>query len=188
MKLLAVFLLSVGALCAQRSGAAVQQVRYPYDQPTTLFAYDGSGNLTYVGYATSKQASFSWTRTASTLTSIAVASNVGTVTTSTAHGLAVGNSVIVAGSTTSALNGTYRIATIGSTTTFTITTSGVSDATYNNAAMTASTTAPRSSAAIWSISCLVYNGSNQLISKGWAGGLPASSVYIWDNRATISCQ
>jgi hypothetical protein len=172
-------------LSAQKTGAPVEQVNYPYEQPTLVIDYSGA-NAIYIGYATAKQPSFSWTVAASTLTSIAVATNVGTVTTSTAHGLAIGNPVIVTGSTTSALNRTYRIATVPSGTTFTITTSGVSDGTYNTAALVVSTIAPRTTAAIWSISCLQYSGAN-LIYKGWVNGVQTPNQ-IWANRATLPCQ
>lgn len=188
-----VLLFSIPAF-AQFSGQWVSPVQYPQAQPTVVIDYDGSNNPIYIGYAApfgpwnngSVPASFSWTRAAATLTSIVVATNVGTATTSTAHGLRIGNQVVVAGSTTAALNGTYRIATIPSTTTFTITTSGVADATYNNAAMTLTTTAPRTTVAIWNIECLNYTSSN-LIDKHWVNGNPKTLV-IWDSRATYPCQ
>lgn len=153
---------------------------------SALNFYDGSSNLIYRCQAVSTQPSYSWTRAATTLTSVAVSTNVGTVTTSSAHGLTAGNSVAIAGSTTAALNGTYKIATVGATTTFTITTAGVGDATYNNAAMTLSTTAPRSTAAIWSIHAYQYSGTNLTVEQ-WANGSTAMNK-ICDNRATISYQ
>lgn len=42
---------------------------------------------------------------------VALASNVATLTTSAAHGYAVGDSVVIAGLTTTALNGTYTLTT-----------------------------------------------------------------------------
>lgn len=179
---------------AQFSGTWVSPVKYPQAQPTQLLGYDGSSNVIYVGAAApfgpwangSVPASFAWTRAASTLTNIVVLTNVGTVTTSTAHGLQINNPVVVAGSTTAALNGTYRVATVPSSTTFTIATSGVADATYNNAAMTATTTAPRTTVAIWNISCLIVASSNTTAIQ-WVNGNP-KSLSIWDNRATLPCQ
>lgn len=186
MKLLTLFALFAGIALAQHSGAAVAQVQYPYDSPAMLFAYSGTNN-TYIGYASAKQTAFSWTRAATTLTNIVVATNVGTATTSTAHGLAIGNPVVVTGSATTALNATYRIATVPSTTTFTITTSGVADATYTTG-LVVTTTAPRSTAAIWAITCMTYDGSNNLTSKLWVNGTPGTFNQIWDNRATLACQ
>lgn len=167
---------------------------------TSLFFYDGSNNLQYVCKARQPFATFTWAVTPSvaagqgTLTSIVVSSNVGTVTTSGNHGLAVNNRVVVAGSTTSALNGSYVIQTVGAATTFTITTSGVADGTYNTAALTVSTTAPRSSTAIWSVEKLTYNVGNFLIADQYAAGSTSGSgattaySFICDNRATLAYQ
>jgi len=60
---------------------------------------------------------------AGTITNKALTSNVATLTTSAAHGFEAGDSVVVAGLTTSALNGTYTIVSAPTTTTFTYTTS-----------------------------------------------------------------
>ena len=66
------------------------------------------------------------------LTSIVVASNVGTVTTSSAHGLSTGRQVAIYGGagSSSKLNGLYTITVTGGST-FTITTAGVTNGTYN---------------------------------------------------------
>jgi hypothetical protein len=78
-----------------------------------------------------------------TLTSIVVSSNVGTVTTTVAHGLVPGNNVRVMSSSTSALNsGSYTVATVPTSTTFTIATANVANATYNNAGMLVAYTTP----------------------------------------------
>jgi hypothetical protein len=56
-----------------------------------------------------------------TVTNVALTSNVATLTTSTAHGFAVGNTVVVSGVTnnTNLFNGTYTVASVPTTTTFT---------------------------------------------------------------------
>ena len=138
--------------------------------PNTPYSYlifrDGSNNIEYICRALSRQPSFDWRVSDTTLTSIVVSSNTATVTTASAHGLAVGNQVSVFGSAVAALNGGYQVATVGATT-FTFTTSGVSDATYNNAELGVGTTAPRSNASIWSIQKFFYTTS--LIDRfGWA--------------------
>lgn len=67
--------------------------------------------------------------------SISVTSNVATVTTFLAHGMSTGASVTVASSGNGSLDGSYTI-TRDSNTRFHFTTSGVSNGTYNAAAMT----------------------------------------------------
>lgn len=73
----------------------------------------------------------------STLTSITVAANVATVTTAAAHGLThTGQQATVVGATVDTdLNGTYSIATIPTSTTFTFATAAVADATYTEATL-----------------------------------------------------
>lgn len=58
-----------------------------------------------------------------TVSSITRSSTTGTITTSTAHGLEVGDYILIAGADQSGYNGTFRIQTVPSTTTFTITVS-----------------------------------------------------------------
>ncbi len=78
---------------------------------------------------TSDADSRSFTRAASTLTSISVTTNTATATTSAAHGLHVGQSIVVAGATVDTdLNATYAIATVPTSTTFTFTTVNVTGA------------------------------------------------------------
>jgi len=54
-----------------------------------------------------------------TVSNVARTGTTATITTSTAHTLEVGDSVVIAGLTNSALNGTYTIVTVPTTTTFT---------------------------------------------------------------------
>ncbi len=102
------------------------------------------------------------------LTNISVSSNVGTINFGATAQLWVGQRVTVAASTTSALNGTYRINGVSGSTA-TIATAGVSDGTYNNAAMTVSTTGPLLNAAVWAIRISTYT-DGILDSTYYAGG------------------
>lgn len=165
----------------------------------TILGYYPSSTVQYYCKAQSQPAiSYSWVVTAAggsgVLTSIVVLTNAGTITTTTAHGLAVGNVVTVSGSTTSALNGSYIIQTVGSTTTFTITTVAVSNATYNNAALKVSTAAPRTSAAQWAVQRVTLDGSGNLTAGQWAADLTSgaggstSYRFICDNRGTLAYQ
>lgn len=176
--------------CAAQDNAKGQLVSInpgPPAQPiSALNFYDASNNQIYRCQAVSVQPTYTWTVTAKTLTSIVDSSNTATATTSTDHGLSVGNAVTIAGATDTDLNGTYIIATVPGTTTFTITTASVTDATYNGAALTMSTTAPRSSVAIWSIRRYQYSGTN-LTHEQWVGG-STSMNKICDNRASLSAQ
>jgi hypothetical protein len=83
-----------------------------------------------------KEPTLSVSVAAGTLTSVAVASNVGTVTW-IGHGLDTGCSVTLSGATVDAqLNGTYS-ATYATSDTFAITTAAVSDATYTETTLAA---------------------------------------------------
>jgi len=185
----AIAVLLVCAACFAQENTKGQVVTInpgpPAQGVSALNFYDGSNSLIYRCQAVSIQPRYTWTVAASTLTNVVVSSNTGTVTTASAHGLQVGNSITLSGSSTSALNGTYKIATVGSTTTFTITTAAVSDATYTTG-LVMTTTAPRSTAAIWSIRAYTYSGTN-LTNEQWANGSTAMNQ-ICDNRTTISYQ
>ena len=68
--------------------------------------------------------------TLGSITSIVSTSDVATVTTGSAHGLSVGQYVMVTGSTTAYVNGIYKVASVPSSTTFTYAqNSGASDGT-----------------------------------------------------------
>jgi hypothetical protein len=181
MRTLTLLLAFTGGLFAQAVG--VNQVQGPppsaYEK---LFFYDGSNNLQYICMAQQNQRANSYSVSGSTLTSIVVATNVGTVTFGTAPGLYVGARITVSGSTTAALNGAYQVTAVSGAT-VTITTSGVSDATYSNAALTVTTNNPLTGAAIWAIQVFSYNVSNQLIDAHWAGG-SAGEAFACSNRAS----
>lgn len=77
-----------------------------------------------------------WTRTAGTLVSIVVASNVGTVTTSAANDFGPSALLKISGATVDTdLNGEYAVVGVTSPTIFTIATVGVADGTYTEATL-----------------------------------------------------
>jgi hypothetical protein len=140
------------------------------DATESRYYRDASSNLEYLctTLATQPEAA-SWTRSLATtyqpkssiaqatLTNIVDAANTSTVTTSGAHGLSVGQWVTISGATVdSDLNGTYVIATVGSSTTFTVTTASVSDATMNESTLKVATVAPRTNAYIWAVRKFYY--------------------------------
>lgn len=145
------------------------------------FYRDGSGNTEYICTALGTNVVSVWTRSATTsrqprtpssvggnatLTSIVVASNVATATTSAAHGLSVGQWVKVEGATvdtdlnSTSTDGAYKVASVPTGTTFTFSTSSVADATYNESTLKLSTTAPRTNALVWAVRKLYYTGTN----------------------------
>ncbi len=184
-KLVALALLMVSGVLAQNKTTVNIGLGTPDEAYTGLYFWDGSGNLEYVCKAPAFRfgvaQSYTWARTPALgqgqLTSITVLTNVGTVTTSAAHGLAVGNLVTVAGATVDTdLNGAYVIATVGSATTFTITTANTANATYSEATLNISTTAPRTTANYWAIEKRVYNVSNQITADQWAIGTASGGI------------
>jgi hypothetical protein len=162
------------ALCAVVSALAQQNVTITQKPGTPPYVfqyyYDANGNVIYTCRAAQLTlVPSSVKRADSTLTSIAVSTNVGTVTTAAAHNLWIGALVVVSGSTTAALNGTYKVLTVPTSTTYTITTSGVADATYNSAATVITTNQPLLSDPVWAIQVNTYNTSLQLTGSYWAG-------------------
>lgn len=185
-------LLGAADLFSQTTGQPVAVVLYPPETPTRFLDYTGT-NLTYLCVAspTNKTSTpgnytYSLSVTGSGLTSIVVLTNVGTVTTVAANGLMAGQMVAVTGSTTSALNASYIIQSITSTTVFTITTAGVGNATYNNGPLTISGNAPLLTSPIWSIAHFLYDGSNNLTGSQCANGACSQQTNICANRATLS--
>lgn len=164
---IALVLCFVASLMAQVP--SVNQVSGPPPAPfVSLDFYDGTGNLQYVCKANQfLQTPNTVQKSDSSLTSIAVATNVGTVTTLAAHGAWVGMRVTVSGSATTALNGTYVVKTVPSSTTYTITTSGVGDATYTDAGLVIATSNPLTTQSVWAIQVLTYSGSS-LSGTYWA--------------------
>lgn len=152
-------------------GQAVNQVSAPPPAPwVSFYYYDGSSNLQYVCQAASHQATTTF-RVPATLTNIVVSSNTGTITFASTSYLWPGAWITISGSATSALNGTYKILTVSSATA-TITTSGVSDATYTD--MSIATNSPLLNASVWALHVYTYTGTT-LLSDYWAG-LPSLTV------------
>jgi hypothetical protein len=162
-RLLLFFALAAGAFA---QGQAVNQVGGPTpDSWVANMTYSGS-NLSYVCWARALQPVTTFYESSSTLTNIVVSTGTATITFSSTSYLWIGAQITVAGSTTTALNGTYKVTGVASSTATFTTAAG--DATYNNAALTVSTTAPLLNAAVWSIQELVYSSSN-VVGVYWAG-------------------
>jgi len=175
----------VCSLAWAQEGSAVNQSEGPPHKGWTFRGFYTGTLLDYACYAEAVQQAYAFKRTDSTLTNIVDAANLATVT-APAHGLSVGNAVTVSGATVdSDLNGTYYVLTIVSADVFTFVSASVSDATYTEATLTVTTTAPRTSARQWSIQKLSYDGSNNVVMKQWANGTPGSRN-ICDDRATAT--
>jgi len=169
--LLALVCLAIPAL-AQITRVRTEEV--PAVEATeTLFYRDGSGNYEYtcIAKASNETSIFSRDTGSSTqpkssiatvtLTNVVVASDVATANFSGAHGLAVGHRIKILGATVDTdLNGTYTIASVPGSTSLTFTTASVADATYNEAGLNISTTAPRTNSAVWSIQRNFYSGGS----------------------------
>jgi len=173
--ILILLVLSISALAQSQSSPSVV-IRPPVT--TILQYYDGSNNLEYVCRTPYPATKSTFSVAASTLTSIVVSSNTGTVTIPS-HGLAVGNAITVTGTTGDTdLNDTWIVQTVTNANVFTVTTANVSDATYNNAAMIVTTTAPRSSVPIWQITKYSYTSTYRTREQN------SRPNQICDNRAT----
>lgn len=198
MKKLFAGLLAAMSLYGQVSTTVALSKGNPDAAYTTLNFYSGA-NLIYICKAPAfrQQATYTWAITPGvgqgTLTNVVVLTNTGTVTTSAAHGLTIGNKVTITGATVDTdLNGSYYVQTVPSSTTFTITTASVANATYTDATMSLYTTAPRTTAPIWSIQRYGYDGSNNRITEQFAvssvtGGVGTVAYsFICDDRATTT--
>lgn len=185
MKKLLFFALALASALAAQEGAVVNQsIGPPPTGYTELNTFSGA-NLTHVCRARSVQQPYTASVLAGTMTNIVVLTNVGTVTWVN-HGLAVGNRTTVAGTVVDTdLNASYNVVGVTSADVFTITTASVGDATYTTG-LTITTTAPRNTAAIWSIQKFSYSGANQTASQ-WASGNPAMTN-ICANQATLNYQ
>ncbi len=108
-------------------------------------------------------------RSDSTLTSIVVLTNVGTVTTASAHGLYQGARVTITGATVDTdLNASYVVQSVSSSTVYTITTASVGNATYTDAGLVISTREPLTTASLWAIQVVVSNASAFATGAYWA--------------------
>lgn len=178
-------LLLASAYCLFGQGSSVSQTAGPPNTSfVTLLFYNGSSQLIYACYSPSLAPTTTYAIGATPgLTNIVVLTNVGTITFAATAQLWVGQIVTVVGSTTSVLNGTYRISAVSGSTA-TIATSGVADATYSTAALAVSTAGPTLDALKWSIQVLTYASTN-LATVYWANSanLAPNSQLACSNRA-----
>lgn len=189
--ILALVLFVCSAFSQTQDGNSFTVGQMTPDNPASILLFgDATTNcggdqcLIYTCTAYSRQPQFTWSINESSLTSIVDSANTATVTTVAAHGLVVGNRVTITGATDPELNASYAVATVGSTTTFTITTANVTDATYNTAPLAVATTAPRTTQPIWKVLKLSYEGMTAfLIRKQNSKPLTGQ---ICDNRATLT--
>ncbi len=188
MKTIVAFLICC-SLLGQDGTPVNDSIGPPWVSWSTIIKYSGS-NVIATCVARSQQPTATFGVSASTpfvLTSIAVATNVGTATTVSDHGLNIGDKIVVTGGTVDPdINSTYAIVTVPTTKTFTITTVAVSDGTFNNAALQFTTNSPRTTQPIWAITKFTLSGSNTVAVK-WANGTAAPNQ-ICDNSATLPAQ
>lgn len=161
---------------------------------TARYKYTQIGGADYVEYIC--MARTTQNATSNNVTQVQDSANTAAVTTASPHGLAVNNRVTLAGiSGAAGLNGTFIVLTVPSPTIFTVATSGVADAVYNNAGITLSSTAPRTTDPIWAIKKYLYGGTGgtQVVAIQWAikpgnqnSGTGNDSVC--DNTATLAFQ
>lgn len=162
---LGVLLFSLSAW--SQAAQTVNQVSAPPpDVNVRQYFQDGSGNLIYVCIAPQDSPSNAnqWSVALSNLTNIVVLTNVGTINFTSTSYLWVGQQITIAGSATTALNGTYKVTAVTGTTA-TIATSGVGNATYTDMAIT--TRNPVLNQAVWAIQALTYSGTT-LTGSYWA--------------------
>ncbi len=167
--------LFAASLWGQGQGQAVNQVSGPPPfNGVSLYFYNGSNQVIYICNAPSLIfPATTYYKSSSTLTNIVVLTNVATMNLSATAQFWVGQQFTVAGSATTALNGTYKATAVsGSTVTFT--TAGVADATYTDATLTVSTSAPLLNALVWSIQAFSYASTN--LATNYFGGNPSVSV------------
>jgi hypothetical protein len=185
MKKLLVLVIALAAALSAQEGAVVNPTIGPPPVAYTELNYYSGANQIYQCRARSTQQPYTASVLAGTMTNIVVLTNVGTVTWVN-HGLAVNNRITVAGTVVDTdLNTSYNVVGVTSADVFTITTASVGNATYTTG-LTITTTAPRNTAAIWSVQASTYSGAN-LAAVQWAGGNPAMTN-ICANRATLSYQ
>jgi hypothetical protein len=187
--------LSVNLRAQNQDPAHSQSGGPPPNSWAQLFFYiniGGADYLQYTCYARTNQQSLSVG-----ITQIVDTANTSTLTAVSPHGLAVNNKVTLSGITGggSALNGAQTVTAVPSATTFQIATSGIADATYNNAGITAASSAPRTSREIWAIKKNSYGGTGgtSLISVQWAvkSGSATSSTgqaVACDDRESLAYQ
>lgn len=161
--------LSCALLFAQDNDPAVSISGGPPSRGwTVIYTYTAISGTDYPQYICQTRNQAEWS---AAVTQVVDSSNTATVTTSAAHGLQINNRVEIAGVTGDTdLNGTYIVLTVPSSTTFTVTSASVTDATYNNAGITISSSAPRTNASIWAIKKYTYGGTGgtSMLAAQWA--------------------
>jgi hypothetical protein len=176
------------AAWAQNLGTPVNQVDAPPIDPYThLYFYDGSNNLIYECRSPQNQFNNNlpgnpgyFSVAQGNLTNIVVAAGTATINFPSTSFMWVGMQVVVAGSATTALNGTYKILTVsGSTATFT---TAAGNGTYVDASV--STLSPQVNQAVWAIHAFVYVGTT-VQSSYWAGGVSQGKGVACSNRANF---
>lgn len=147
-------------------------------QAIRLF-YDGSSRLLYMckahGWKTQSQFSVS----NGSLTNIVVSSSTATITTAAAHGILAEAQVQITGSSSSLMNRKASVASVTSTTM--VLAGSFEDGTYSSAnspGLTVTTSFPKTSQAIWTITKMYYDGSGNLTEVK-----SSAPNQICDNRA-----
>lgn len=105
-----------GAITFGGAGTSVSTANLSVTDPLLFVGNANAGDAVDLGFIGEYSTSFS--TITKTVSNKAITSNVATITTSTTHGFAVGDYVVLSG-VDSTFNGTYLIATVPTTTTFT---------------------------------------------------------------------
>jgi len=182
---LLLFIATLSAAFAQSQNSIIQS-QWPAE--TTLIFRDASNNQQYFCTALAKQPNYNWFG-AAMITSIVDSGTTATITFAAAHGLSADNRIVIAGMTsagTTALNASFKIA-VTNTTVITITTSGVTDGSYTPSTdpnMIISTTAPRTTAAVWQIQRMYWTTTYQDRASYAEGDSEPNK--ICDNRSTYA--
>lgn len=166
-----------------QDGPSVTIGQLPNGKTATVLGFFPSATTNYFCTAQTVQPTYTASVAGGTMTNIVDSGTTATVNW-TAHGLAVGNRVVVAGATDTDLNGAYIIATVPDANSFTYTSANVTDATYTTG-VTVATTAPRTSAAIWSVVRMTFDGSGNLTAKQNSVRTSSTSL-VCDDRATLA--
>lgn len=194
-----VCLLSLTALYAQNNSTNPNLPPPAATAETQRFSLDGSGRSEYICTALQQNVNsiFALTAGASlqprkqasaavvTLTQIVDSVSTATITFSGAHGLSPGDYITISGATVDTdLNGSYTVATVGSSTTLTITTANVTDATYTDATLVVSTFSPRGLDLVWSIQKMFYTGTNTIPDRVLYVRANSTMQYSCDDRTS----
>jgi hypothetical protein len=170
-------------LFAAPPAAAQQSVNVVPSNYTTFFEYNSLGNPLYRCRAASTQATSSFSVAYGTLVNVVVSGTVGTINFASAHGFLPGYKLIISGSATTALNGTYRVITsdpAATSLTITVTAAG---GTYSD--MTISTDTALMTKPVWAIQYFYWVGDQNQF-KGWTNGNQNAQNQICANRAVVN--